>query len=187
VTRGARVLKRNTILIADGGRPRLARAGEIVPAELADQISDQSVFEEVGEPVPFTQRHLEGQLVAPVDKGRATDPDVAQTAQEGGQTAPAGSEGGETPPAGSEGGQTAADGSGEGNGEDGEDGHTPPPLKIVDASLDEQGDKPYADRGNTALQSALKARDLATSGNKETLVARLEAYDREVAALGTAK
>lgn len=50
---------------------------------------------------------------------------------------------------------------------------------------DPEADKAYADREYRSLQTAAKNRGLSAAGDTPTLIARLEADDREKAALGT--
>lgn len=56
---------------------------------------------------------------------------------------------------------------------------TPPPY---DPTTEAEADKPYAERAFKHLQEAAKARGLSGAGNADTLVARLEADDRDRAA-----
>lgn len=145
----------------DTGEVVVVKTGQRVPKELLQFIGNKDAYTEVDDASDDDRQAVieAGRAQAAADAAKAqADADAAAAQAKVDAEAKA-----------------KADGQGDDQGGAGD-------AKPYDPTTEPESDKKYADRGFQALRAAAKARDLSGEGNTETLIARLEADDRDRAA-----
>lgn len=152
----------------DTGEVVIVKTGHRIPKELLKFIGNTDAYTEVDDSADDERQAL-------IEAGRAQAQADAAKAQADADAAAAQAKA-DADAAAKVAGQGADDQGGANQG--GDDGQKP----AYDPTTEPESDKKYVERGFQSLRAAAKARDLSGEGNTETLIARLEADDRDRAA-----
>lgn len=158
-----KVAKTDIHVIGDDGLPRIVKKGSRIPVEFLSRITNPDAFEVLEVDGPPATEVVSGQGVSPQ---AAADAQAAADQKAAADQAAAEQADDETPDDAEA--KAAA-----------EQAALAEARKAYDPATEAEADKVYAERAYRSLQAAAKARGLKGDGDQATLVARLEADDRD--------
>ena len=153
-----KVAKTDIHVIGGDGLPRIVKKGSRIPVEFLSRITNPDAFEVL---------EVDGPPATVVVSGQGDSPQAAADAQAAADQKAAADQADDETPDDAE-AKAAA-----------EQAALAEARKAYDPATEAEADKVYAERAYRSLQAAAKARGLKGDGDQATLVARLEADDRD--------